>query len=180
MDYESGSGVNQLPSDSSKPLNTLDCSMCLPESIRVTRDQARYLFRYLFFDEQYRLAGDMRGSVTYSLTWAQRLNRVFNIDVEKCHACGGAAKVIACIEDPLVIRKILTHLEKKAQAIAAPRLIPNSRAPPQAGLFAYQKENLPVYPYVAELRKSDRVSIGLEAGIGRKKAKEWKDFGSAR
>ena len=62
------------------------------------------------------------------MTRAQRLKRVFNIDVETCQACGGRARVIACIEDSLVIRKILTHLEKKAQAIVAPRLIPNSRA----------------------------------------------------
>ena len=46
--------------------------------------------------------------------WAQRLKRVFNIDVETCRACGGRARVIACIEDPQVIKKILAHLVKKA------------------------------------------------------------------
>ena len=66
-----------------------------------------------------------------AMTWAQRLKRVFNIDVEKCRACGGTAKVIACIEDPVVIKKILAHLEKKAPTIAA-SLLPDSRAPPQA------------------------------------------------
>ena len=40
-----------------------------------------------------------------SMTWAQRLKRVFNIDIETCSACGGAVKVIACIEDPVVIKK---------------------------------------------------------------------------
>jgi hypothetical protein len=30
------------------------------------------------------------------------------------YPCGGAAKVIACIEDPVVIEKILTHLDEKA------------------------------------------------------------------
>ncbi len=49
-----------------------------------------------------------------SMTWAQRLKRVFNIDIETCSECGGAVKVIACIEDPVVIAKILTHLEEKA------------------------------------------------------------------
>jgi hypothetical protein len=29
-----------------------------------------------------------------------------DIDVETCRACGGAAKVIACIEDAAVIKKI--------------------------------------------------------------------------
>ena len=45
-------------------------------------------------------------------TWAQRLRRVFNIDIETCHACGGPANVIACIEDPVVIAKILTYLKE--------------------------------------------------------------------
>jgi len=31
---------------------------------------------------------------------AQRLKRVFRIDVETCQACGGAMKIIASIEDP--------------------------------------------------------------------------------
>jgi hypothetical protein len=43
--------------------------------------------------------------------------------------------VIACIEDPLVIEKILTHLERKDTSTAAARL-PPSRGPPQARLFA--------------------------------------------
>ncbi|EGA7411532.1 hypothetical protein JSZ49_004761 [Salmonella enterica] len=41
------------------------------------------------------------------MTWAQRLKRVFNIDIETCSGCGGAMKVIACIEDPIVIKQIL-------------------------------------------------------------------------
>ena len=45
-----------------------------------------------------------------AMTWAQRLKRVFNIDIQTCTACGGTFKVIACIEDPAVIDKILTHL----------------------------------------------------------------------
>ena len=35
--------------------------------------------------------------------------RVFNIDVETCSKCGGRMKVIAAIEDPKIIRKILDH-----------------------------------------------------------------------
>jgi hypothetical protein len=69
-----------------------------------------------------------------AMTWAQRLKRVFNIDVETCRACGGGVKVIACIEDPVVIEKILTHLNERALPIQAP-LLPESRAPPQAGWF---------------------------------------------
>jgi len=84
-----------------------------------------------------------------STTWAQRLKRVFNIDIETCSVCGGAMKVIACIEDPVVmpkafaalagqaLKQILDHLEHKAEA-SEPRALPESRAPPvglQSGLF---------------------------------------------
>ena len=42
-----------------------------------------------------------------AMTWAQRLRRVFNIDIETCERCGGAMKILACIQDPAVIRKLL-------------------------------------------------------------------------
>ena len=70
-----------------------------------------------------------------AMTWAQRLKRVFNIDIETCNSCGGHVKIIACIEDPVVIDKILTHLGHK-DACGAARRLPPSRAPPQASLFA--------------------------------------------
>jgi hypothetical protein len=41
-----------------------------------------------------------------AMTWAQRLKRVFGIDIETCSACGGALRIIACIQDPEVIKKI--------------------------------------------------------------------------
>ena len=66
------------------------------------------------------------------MTWAQRLKRVFNIDIETCRECGGAVKVIACIEDPVVIKKILDYLKKKEEATDH-NALPESRAPP-AGL----------------------------------------------
>jgi hypothetical protein len=50
-----------------------------------------------------------------AMSWAQRLKRVFNIDVEVCVHCGGSAKVIACIEDQDVIDSILAHLREKEQ-----------------------------------------------------------------
>ena len=69
-----------------------------------------------------------------AMTWAQRLKRVFGIDIATCSACGGALRIIACIEDPAVIKKILTHLDKK-DACTEPARLPPCRAPPQAGLF---------------------------------------------
>jgi len=47
------------------------------------------------------------------MTRAQRLKRVFNIDVEICEQCEGPVRIIARIEDPVVIRQILEHLRKK-------------------------------------------------------------------
>ena len=34
-----------------------------------------------------------------SMTWMQRLKRVFNIDIEICERCSGQVKIIACIEE---------------------------------------------------------------------------------
>ncbi|MCX7136528.1 MAG: hypothetical protein NTW47_07775 [Proteobacteria bacterium] len=41
---------------------------------------------------------------------ARLLKRVFGIDLEHCPLCGGALKIIAAIEEPAVIVRILTHL----------------------------------------------------------------------
>ncbi|GMQ83963.1 MAG: hypothetical protein BMS9Abin06_0711 [Gammaproteobacteria bacterium] len=71
-----------------------------------------------------------------AMTWAQRLKRVFNIDVETCRVCGGTtAKVIACIEDPVAIKTILAHIEAQAPK-PGESVLPDSRAPPQASLFS--------------------------------------------
>ena len=69
-----------------------------------------------------------------AMTWAQRLKRVFGIDIETCQAGGGAMTIIACMEDPSVIRKILDPLDRRAP-ITAPHSLPEPRAPPPAGLF---------------------------------------------
>jgi hypothetical protein len=45
-----------------------------------------------------------------AMSWAQRLKRVFGIEIESCDKCGGAVKIIASIEDPQVIGRILEHL----------------------------------------------------------------------
>jgi hypothetical protein len=42
-------------------------------------------------------------------------------------------RIIACIEDPEVIEKILAHLDKKTTD--SPGWPPPCRAPPQRGLF---------------------------------------------
>jgi len=43
------------------------------------------------------------------------LKRVFDIDVERCE-CGGQLKILAAIEEPVVIVRMLTHLGLPARA----------------------------------------------------------------
>jgi hypothetical protein len=64
-----------------------------------------------------------------AMSWAQRLKRVFKIDIETCAACGGAVMVIASIEDPVVIEMILAHVRKTQPQSIVP-LRPQPRAPP--------------------------------------------------
>ena len=71
-----------------------------------------------------------RGAVLYGcrlaapLTWAQRLKRIFEIDINLCPLCGGQLLVIADITDPDLIRKFLEHV--------------NSRAPPRLRVEPHQ------------------------------------------
>jgi hypothetical protein len=73
-----------------------------------------------------------------AMTWAQRLKRVFNIDIEVCSRCGGSVRVIACIEDQDVIDNILAHLrDQEEDSPIQPLLAPPTRAPPETlPLFA--------------------------------------------
>ena len=72
------------------------------------------------------------------MTWAQRLKRVFSVDIEVCGRCGGSVRVIACIEDQEIIDRILAHLRDREQDIPnLPLLTPPTRAPPETlPLFA--------------------------------------------
>jgi hypothetical protein len=81
-------------------------------------------------DEQNQTPTERRAS----MTWAQRLKRVFGIDIETCRECGGAVKVIACIDDPVLIKNILAHLKEKV-ALVEFNALPESRAPPPTSLF---------------------------------------------
>jgi len=59
------------------------------------------------------------------MSWAQRLKRVFGIDIEACPECGGTLRVIACIEEPWLIRRMLGHVQAR-DALATKA----ARAPP--------------------------------------------------
>jgi len=65
-----------------------------------------------------------------AMSWAQRLKRVFGIDIEACTRCGGKLAILASIEEPAVIAKILAQLEKTAPDRHPPELPLNARAPP--------------------------------------------------
>ncbi len=73
------------------------------------------------------------GSKAHFWAWHVRalqfVTPTFNIDIQTCPHCQGRLKIIACIDDPAVIQKILTHLSQKATA-ADPSLRPLARAPP--------------------------------------------------
>ena len=79
------------------------------------------------------VAATERGEVSVSdrqqaMSWAQRLKRVFAIDIETCQQCGGRLRVIASIEESTVIERILEHLGHTAEPVD---LAHPSRAPPQ-------------------------------------------------
>jgi hypothetical protein len=53
-----------------------------------------------------------------AMSWARRLQREFRIEIERCARCGGRLRVIASVEEPALIERILAH----------------RRAPPQRAL----------------------------------------------
>jgi hypothetical protein len=65
------------------------------------------------------------------LDWASLLRRTFSEDILTCNKCGGPRRIIAFIEEPAVVRKILDHLG--LQTTGPPRAPP--RPSPQADLF---------------------------------------------
>jgi hypothetical protein len=68
-----------------------------------------------------------------AMTWMQRLKRVFAIEIERCCRCGGQLEVIATIEEPALIERILAHLNRPPEASGGSAYAP--RAPPQSLLF---------------------------------------------
>jgi hypothetical protein len=68
------------------------------------------------------------------LSWAERLKRVFDIDISVCPLCGGTLRVIADVTDPDTIQTILAHLRQRAPPDAVHRQRPGQG--PQNDLFA--------------------------------------------
>ena len=66
-----------------------------------------------------------------AMNWARRLKRVFGVEIETCARCGGRLRIIASIEEPQVIARILSHLQKTAPDHDQAELPLGARAPPQ-------------------------------------------------
>ena len=64
---------------------------------------------------------------SYTMGWTKMLKRIFDIDIQICSKCGGQIKIISSIQDPKVIKRILSHL---GESSTVPELSP-PRGPPE-------------------------------------------------
>ena len=67
-------------------------------------------------------AGDRSGSRSRNYSWAQLMARVWAVDVLECSECGGPLRMLAAIQSPDAIQKILDclGLPSRAPPIAGP------------------------------------------------------------
>jgi len=82
---------------------------------------------------KHRAATEPRGKAIRR-DWARRLKRVFGIEIEQCARCGGKLKVIATIEEPQLIERILAHRRERGEEEGSCSPL-QPRAPPQPSLF---------------------------------------------
>jgi hypothetical protein len=67
--------------------------------------------------------GEARAPLDIRRSWVRLIRQVYDVDPLVCARCGGRMKIIAVIERPAVIRKILGHLGLSS-------VPPSFRAPP--------------------------------------------------
>ena len=79
------------------------------------------------------------------MTWAQRLNRVFKIDIAICEHCGGAVQVISYIEDLVAVKRVSDRLAHRPESILRLRKR-NGRAPE---IFLKSRGTTPAYYYLS-------------------------------
>jgi hypothetical protein len=77
-----------------------------------------------------RLAAPVPPPRHVAMSWARRLKRVFGIEIDTCQRCGGNLRIIASIEQPEVIAKILAHLERVVPEPYSAEWPLGARAPP--------------------------------------------------
>jgi hypothetical protein len=83
------------------------------------------------------------------MTWMERLNRMFAIDLSICPDCGGRLRVIADVTRSDIIQKIVEHVARQ-------------RAPPEFSA----KSSMPTIHSIAarqRLRGADAVSVAVAA-----------------
>nr|QOL00292.1 hypothetical protein [uncultured organism] len=84
-------------------------------------------------------SGYLQFSAACSISLAGRINwlstvcpagGLFGVEIECCARCGGQLKIIASIEEPQLIAKILSHLERAAPEQYQSELALGARGPP--------------------------------------------------
>lgn len=70
-----------------------------------------------------------------AMSRAQRLKRVFRIDIERCERCGGPVRIIASVGDPAVIGRMLAQLETRASSPGEHTAAYRPRGPPGQGVL---------------------------------------------
>ena len=56
------------------------------------------------------------------------------MEIERCAGCGGRLRILASIEEPAAIARILSHLERTApEQYGESPLPPGARGPPEQG-----------------------------------------------
>jgi hypothetical protein len=69
----------------------------------------------------------VRGKDGKNSAWARLIQRVYEVGPLECPRCGAPMRLIAVINDPAVIRKILEHLGLR---LANARPVPRAHSPP--------------------------------------------------
>lgn len=66
------------------------------------------------------------------MDWAQRLKRVFGVEIDTCRRRGGRLRITSGIEQPAVVAKILAHLGRTAAERYQPERPLGARSLPAA------------------------------------------------
>lgn len=104
----------------------------------------------------------LRAHARQRLSWATLLARIFFVDVLWCPRCGGRRRIVSFLADPVVVRRILSHLGRPAEAPAIAR---TAVAPDGGADVAVDVEN-PVRP--VDRHDDDRDRRG-GSGVGRRR-----------
>jgi hypothetical protein len=80
------------------------------------------------------------------MSWVQRLKRVFGIEIDTCARCGRALTIIASIEQPELIARILAHLKHTAAQPHPPERPRGAAGAAGASPSAVNSKGQPIVP----------------------------------